>query len=252
MAPLPAAGEPSAPDPVAFEGQISGTISTGPRSAVSGATVAVIGEGQTTIHGSNTDSKGRYAIRGLPRDEYAVLVMDPSGTLLRKDGVSVRPLFRNLVDFQVEAAGSPQPIMPSLPAETAAELPPFSLLVQLASRDGLPVTEAWFTAAPLQEDQPARRARSDAAGNVSLEALPAGYYRFIARGLGHVTWSIGPVLMQGEGTRELHLTMIPFPLGHQERIENLVVPIDPASPETFDSELQPASASADANAPDPS
>lgn len=245
-----AAGRPA--NDLAFEGQISGTVFDQAKHPVSGASVAVLGAEGSTIHASNTDTRGRYALKGLARDEYAVLVMDPSGTLLRKDKVRVRPLFRNLVDFVTGPAGAQQPVQPALPGGESHNLPPFDLKVSMETQDGVPVSEAWFTAAPLSGEHPVRRARTSATGELLLEGLPAGYYRFTARALGHVTWSLGPLLMQGQEERELLLTLMPFPLGHKERIENLLVPVQPALPDRFEEETAPAAALPDPNTPDPS
>lgn len=247
----PAQQESQAGDAVAFEGQISGTVYTSDKGYVSGTSVAVVGGKDPTIRGTNTDTRGRYAIKGLPRDQYAVLVMDPSGHLLRKDRVNVRPLFRNLVDFITGPPGAPEPVLPSLPGGETVELPSFTLEVELVSREGQPLAEAWVTAAPLSDEYSSRRARSDSGGELIFPDLPAGYYRLSARALGQVTWSLGPLLLQGPEDRRLQLSLVPFPLGHEERIENLIVPIQPARPEAFDAETAPAAA-AEGDGEDPS
>ncbi len=235
-----------------FSGQISGTVYSHAKKFVTGVSVAVVGTSGATIRGSSTDEGGHYAIKSLERDEYAVLVMEPDGALVRKDRVSVRPLFRNLVDFILTPPGSPQPPLPHLPASATAGSAGFTLDVTLRSREAQSVPEAWVIVSPLTEGISSRRARTDTHGSAHLEGLIPGYYRLSARALGHVTWSLGPLLLEGDSPKKLEVFLLPFPLGHEERIEDLLVPVEPATPDRFEAErpAQPASSS-DPNGSDP-
>ncbi len=244
--PPPETGERQGPAAaLPFSGQISGTVYSHAKRFVTGVSVAVTGTSGATIRGSSTDEDGRYAIKGLERDEYAVLVVEPDGALVRKDRVSVRPLFRNLVDFILAPPGAPQPPLPRLPASASAGSAGFTLDVTLRSREAQSVPEAWVIVSPLHEGTSSRRARTDTHGSARLEGLPPGYYRLSARALGHVTWSLGPLLMEGDSPKRLEVSLLPFPLGHEERIEDLLVPIEPATPDRFEAErpAQPGAAS---------
>lgn len=227
---------------LSFSGQISGTVYSQSRDTLSGTAVAVVGSSGDTIRGSSTDERGHYVVKGLEKDEYSVLVMDPSGALIRKDRVNVRPLFRNLVDFILAPPGAPLPPQPSLPGGSADPGTGFTLEVMLSESDGSPVPEAWVTVAHVEEGAPARRARTDARGTVTLDSLAPGYYRLAARALGHVTWSLGPVLLQGDSPKKLQVSLLPFPLGHEERVEDLIVPVEPATPGKFLEESPPSPA----------
>jgi hypothetical protein len=223
-----------------FSGQISGTVFTRTRGIVGSASVVVVGSSGERLYGTSTDEHGRYAVKGLEKDDYAILVMDPSGTLLRKGNVKVRPLFRNLVDFVTEPPGAPEPLLPRLPEPPAGQRPQdLSVTTTLVTKEGLPISEAWVNVVPLQGEAPSQRARSDPRGNVRLAGLSTGYYRITARALGHVTWSLGPLLLEGGGEKSLKLILLPFPLGHREKIENLLVPVEPATPDAFAAETRP-------------
>ena len=238
----PAPGQAPARNALAFSGQISGNVYTRDKKMLSGATVAVVGSSGDALHGSSTDPKGHYAVGDLEKDDYSVIVVPPSGAVLRKDGVSVRPLFRNLVDFVVDAGGPPAAMPPQIPDAVAEKGGTFALSVHLTSTEGRSVPEARVTVARVQGEGGSLTARTDAGGDAGFSGLRTAYYRITVRALGHVTWSLGPVLLQGSGAKSLDVRLMPFPLGHKEKIENLVVPIDPATPAAFDAEKPPEGA----------
>jgi hypothetical protein len=225
---------------LAFSGQVSGTVLTVEREPVRGVSVALVAEGGVRVHGTNTDEKGRYAVKGLERSTYSVMVMDPRGSLMRKDQVSVRPLFRNLVDFVAEPWGPP-PTRAWIRhvGDGEVEVHPASLKGSLITEKGEPVPEAWVTLSRMGVEEPSLRARTDAEGNFRLLEVSAGHYRISARALGHVTWSLGPIPLQEAKEISLKLTLLPFPLGHPENLEDLVVPVDPVPPEEFEKEDTP-------------
>lgn len=241
-APAQTQAQAQAHNALAFSGQISGNVYTRDKKMLSGTTVAVVGSSGDSLHGSSTDPKGHYAVGDLEKDDYSVIVVPPSGAVLRKDGVRVRPLFRNLVDFVVDPGGPPAAMPPQIPEAVAEKGGTFALAVHLTTTEGRTVPEARVTVARVQGDAGSLTARTDAGGDAGFTGLRTAYYRITVRALGHVTWSLGPVLLQGSGAKSLDVRLMPFPLGHKEKIENLVVPIDPASPAAFDAEKPPEGA----------
>lgn len=219
---------------LASAGQISGTVLSADRKPVTGTSVAVVNEATAEIHGTNTNQRGRYSIKGLIHGTYSVIVMDPGGGLLRKEQVNVRPLFRNLVDFITEPEGAP-PALPrtSKTFQAPSGIEPISLTGLIRELGGNPIPEAWVTLTPESGTQPSLRARTDVAGKFKLIQVSPGLFRIRVRALGHITWSLGPVRIEAQDPGTLVLGMVNFPLGHPETLENLLVPVEPATPEEF-------------------
>lgn len=224
--------ETAGKSPLAFSGQISGTILTQGRQPVQGASVAVIDESGSAIYGSSTDERGRYAIKGLSSSTYAVLVMDPGGNVLRKENVNVRPLFRNLVDFVTEPTGSPSAHHHAAFDPSASAAAEVELTGSLVDEAGQPVPEAWVVLTPEDESVNALRARTDVEGKFRLLHVASAHYKLGARALGHVPWAMGPLQLSGEEI-SLKLALLPFPLGHPEVLEDLVVPVEPVPPSRY-------------------
>ncbi len=223
---------------LAFSGQISGTVYTAQNQPVQGASVVVIDEEGDSVHGSSTNPRGRYILTNLQRATYSVLVMDPGGNVLRKDRVRVRPLFRNLVDFVTEPEGSPPAHVHPLPPPPGGEEPPtLDLKGTLVTTDDEPIPEAWVTVSAMSEEEYTLRARTDAEGRFRLLRVPPGHYRISARALGHITWSLGPILLRGGKEVALRLSLLPFPLGHPENLEDMAIPVEPVPPEKFEKEV---------------
>jgi len=230
------AASPKATQAPATGGQVSGTVMSQARQPLRGVSVALIPAGGGALYGTSTGEGGRYALRDLGSGTYSVLVMDPGGSILRKERVNVRPLFRNLVDFLTEPAGSPRPHIPNLPPPEGGASATLDLTGSLITVDGAPIPEAWLIVAPTGAEAPSLRARTDAEGRFRLLRVPAGSYRITARALGHVTWSLGPLPLEAGKDVGLRLTLLPFPLGHPENPEDLLVPVEPVPPETFEKE----------------
>jgi hypothetical protein len=218
-------------------GQVSGTILTPAHQVVKGASVALIPEAGGVLYGASTGEDGRYALRNLANGSYAILVMDPGGNILRKDRVNVRPLFRNLVDFITEPAGAPPPHLPALqpPAEGATPAT-IDVTGSVITADDQPISEAWLTLRPMGGEAPLLRARTDAEGHFRLLHVQGGYFQITARGLGHVTWTLGPILLEPGHNLSVRLTLLPFLLGHPMNPEDFLVPVSPIPPEAFEKE----------------
>jgi len=234
IATAPGAEETKAPD---TSGQVSGTVVSPARKFVPGASVALVPEAGGELYGTSTAEDGRYALKNLKTASYAILVMDPTGTVLRKERVNVRPLFRNLVDFVTEPAGSPPPHVPALPPPGDGAAPaPIDIAGSLATTEGKPISEAWVSLRPMGVEAPLLRARTDAEGRLRLLHVQGGYFQITARALGHVTWSLGPILLEPGHDVTLRLTLLPFPLGQPMTPEDFLVPTSPIPPEVFEKE----------------
>jgi carboxypeptidase family protein len=237
IAPGSASGAQGTQSPPAPSGQVSGAVYSPSRAPVRGASVALVPETGEEMYGTSTGEDGIYGLKDLKPATYSVLVKDSGGSLLRKDHVHARPLFRNIVDFITETSGAQQPHLPALPAAPEGGTPPmFDLSGLLTGTDGSSIPEVWVTLSPMGGESPELRARSDAEGRFKLLRIPTGYYRITARSLGHVTWSLGPLLFGEAGERSLRLTLLPFPLGHPQNPEDLIVPVEPVPPENFEKE----------------
>ena len=230
----PAESRPASGSPAAF-GQISGSVLTPSRQPVKGSSVAVVLDGGLQIYGTSTEEDGRYSLRNLKSGVYVVLIKDPGGAVLRKERVNARPLFRNIVDFMTSTAPLTSPHIPTL-APPAGDAPPpvFDLSGLLLDTGGASIPEAWVTVAPVGVEASVLRAQSDAEGRIRLLKIPVGYYRLTVRSLGHVTWSIGPLLMIAAGEVSARLTLLPFPLGQPANPVDLIVPVEPIPPEEFE------------------
>jgi len=238
LLPSAASARDGAP-PAGPAGQVSGTIITPSRQVVKGASVALIPEGGGELYGTSTGEDGRYALRNLANGSYAILVMDPDGNILRKERVNVRPLFRNLVDFITEPAGAPPPHIPALQPPGAGEAPATIDITGLViTNDDRPISEAWLTLRPMGIEAPLLRARTDAEGRFRLLHVQGGSFQITARGLGHVTWTIGPLLFEPGRNVVVRLTLLPFLLGHPMNPEDFLVPVSPLPPEAFERESQ--------------
>lgn len=218
-------------------GQVSGTVLNPARQPVKGATVALILQGGMELYGTSTAEDGRYSVKSLRTGIYSVLVMDPGGTILRKERVNARPLFRNIVDFQTAPAGTAAPHVPSLDVPTqAGAAVTFDLTGLLKTSEGETIPEAWIVVAPLGAEASSLRARTDAEGRFRLLRIQAGYYRITVKSLGHITWSLGPILFAEPGEVNLELTLTAFHLGQPQNVDDLLVPVEPVTPESFDRE----------------
>ncbi|HKY32654.1 MAG TPA: carboxypeptidase-like regulatory domain-containing protein, partial [Candidatus Polarisedimenticolia bacterium] len=94
-----------------------------------------------------------------------------------------------------------------------------------AGREAAP--DVWITATPSGGAGALRRARTDQEGAARLEEVLAGTYRISARAPGYITWSLGPIPIQGTGVILLDMTLVPFPMGFPGSLEDLLVPADP-------------------------
>jgi hypothetical protein len=218
-------------------GQVSGTVLTPNRQPVKGASVGLILQGGQEVYGTSTGEDGRYSLKGLRTGVYSVLVMDPGGSILRKERVNARPLFRNIVDFQTAPAGTAGPHVPSFEVPTQAGEPVnFDMTGLLKTAEGETIPEAWIVVAPLGAEAPSLRARTDAEGRFRLLRIQVGYYRITVKSLGHITWSLGPILYAEPGEVYLELTLTAFHLGQPQSVDDLLVPVEPFPPESFDRE----------------
>ena len=232
--PPPAAEPPAIPAPPARQepiGQVNGTVFDQSQKGIVGLPVALIPQAGAVIHGTSTENGGRYAFKGLEAGTYSVILSLPAGGALRKDGIRIRPLFRSIVDFTL-AAETPQSSLPSVEAQAGGEgsAAALSLSCMLLGSDRAAVPDALVTLTPVEGQGRFRRCRTGSAGECAIADLPAGRYRISAKAPGFLTWSLGPLALKGSGPLTLSLTLVPFPMGFEGAIEDLLIPADPIPP----------------------
>ena len=66
---------------------------------------------------------------------------------------------------------------------------------ELVTPDNVGIAEAWVTVTGLSDESDSMRARTDVEGRFRMANVPSGHYRIHAQALGHITWSIGPILL---------------------------------------------------------
>jgi len=213
-------------------GQVNGTVFDQTRKGVVGLPVAVIPETGGVIHASSTENGGRYAFRGLAAGTYTVVVAVPTRGVLRKDAIRIRPLFRSIVDFTV-ATDTSSGTLPTLTAAAAAGDPggaSLTLTATLIGQDRSPIPDALLTMTPVDGAGSFGRCRTGPDGVCAPGGLVEGTYRIAAEAPGFISWGIGPLPIKGTGTVKLLVTLIPFPMGFEGTLEDLVIPVEPAAP----------------------
>jgi len=213
-------------------GQLNGTIFDERNKGIAGLSIALVSEQGSTLYGTNSGEEGRYAFKGLEAGVYSVVVAFPAGGVERKDGIRVRPLFRSIVDFHV----SRPPTEGTIPAPRAQADPDAEAAKSLSIRcllldpDRQPVPDIHVSLTPVDGTGRLERARTDPDGACILPDVEAGDYRLSASAPGYMTWSLGPLRLEGEGRLSLSLLLVPFPMGFPGTIEDLLIPPDPIPP----------------------
>ncbi|HET6371862.1 MAG TPA: carboxypeptidase-like regulatory domain-containing protein [Candidatus Polarisedimenticolia bacterium] len=230
LPPPPAAPRTAGP----AAGQINGAVNDVRQKGVAGLSVAVIPQAGTTIYGTNTDEAGRYAFKGLKAGTYSVIVRQAGGGIARKDGLKVRPLFRSIVDFTLPTDFGATDIPPAGVAQDGASegeaAAALSLECLLQGRDRAPTPDASMVLTPLDDAGKPGRARTDGDGKCVLEMFPPGRYRLAARSAGYMSWTMEPMTLRGAAALELTLSLVPFPMGFEGTLEDLLITVDPIPP----------------------
>lgn len=216
-------------------GQVNGTVFDQSRKGVVGLPVAVIPQSGGVINATSTENGGRYAFKGLAAGTYTVAVSVPARGVLRKDAIRIRPLFRSIVDFTL----TPDPSSGTLPQVTAGPgggvdgagtSDALTVTAALVGQDRLPVPDALLTMTPVDGAGRFGRCRTGPDGVCAPADLVEGTYRISVEAPGFITWSIGPLSIKGAGPVRLLVTLVPFPMGFEGTLEDLVIPVDPAAP----------------------
>lgn len=216
-------------DPI---GQVNGTVFDQNHKGVVGLPVAVIPQTGGVIHATSTETGGRYAFKGLEAGTYTVVVSVPARGILRKDAIRIRPLFRSIVDFTI-LPDPPTEALPPVNAAAAADgagQGSLTINATLAGQDRSPIPDALLTMTPIDGSGKFGRCRTGPNGACSPGDLVEGTYRISAVAPGFISWGISPLPVKGTGTLRLHLTLVPFPMGFEGTLEDLVIPVDPAAP----------------------
>jgi hypothetical protein len=227
-------------------GQVNGTVFDQNRKGVVGLPVAVIPQSGGVINATSTENGGRYAFKGLAAGTYTVAVSVPARGVLRKDAIRIRPLFRSIVDFTL----TPDQSSGTLPAVTAGSggdagrgtagggteaggagiAGTLTVSAALVGQDRSPVPDALLTMTPVDGAGRFGRCRTGPDGVCAPADLMEGTYRISVEAPGFISWSIGPLLIKGSGPLRLLVTLVPFPMGFEGTLEDLVIPVDPAAP----------------------
>jgi hypothetical protein len=176
----------------------------------------------------------------------------------------VRPPFRNVIDFSLQARpdGSPGafrlawglngPGTPSGTSGTPAGIPTSgsanplqgparvavgfnrevdtikgSIAGDLKDKNGVEVPDARII---LQGPDRSYRSVSKADGEFRIADVPAGRYNLEVRSPGYLTVFLPGVTLDGTAELEFQLTMIDYPLDYREKIEDLLPPEKPLPP----------------------
>jgi len=224
---------PALPGAGPLASQVSGQVLDTKGKGVAGLSVAAIPESGAWLYGTTTDDGGRYAFKGLQTSTYGIMVALPTKSVLRKDGVRVRPLFRSIVDFRTaDAPPRAASALPPVIASSEQGVLAVGLIVNAVDRS--PVPDALITMTPMEMDGTVsgavQLARSGLDGLAQLPEVPSGGFRLAVRMPGMITWGMGPLDLRGSGPIALRLTMTPYPLGFEGTIEDLLIPLDPIPP----------------------
>jgi hypothetical protein len=210
-------------------GQVNGAVFDKDHKGLPGLTVAAIASGASHLHGTSTDEGGRYAFKGLESGTYSIILAQSGGGVARKDAIRVRPLFRSIVDFSLTARLQPGELPAPEPSASAQVGGAESLTISwiLQGRDREPVPDATVTITPVQGAGGLQRCRTDGDGTCALNGVAPGVYRMSAKAPGYMTWSLAPVPLRGSGALRVSLLLVPFPMGFEGSVEDLLIPADP-------------------------
>ena len=213
-------------------GQVNGSVFDQTRKGGGGRPVAVIPQSGGVIHATSTENGGRYAFKGLEAGIYTVVLSVPARGVLRKDAIRIRPLFRSIVDFTL-VTDTPAGALPTVMAaavDGAGAGAALTIRATLVGQDRSPIPDALVTMTPVGGEGKFGRCRTGPDGVCAPGELVEGTYRISAEAPGFITWGIGPLPIKGAGSVRLALTLVPFPMGFEGTLEDLVIPIAPTAP----------------------
>jgi len=208
--------------------------------------VQLIARDQTgMLRVTGTDDKGQYAFSDLPAGTFDVEVSAGFGGRSRKERVTVKPPFRNIVDFRIAAAGDATLITgvgdlfakrpaegtaggtaPNGPATDAAPggptaevsppAPPVPVRGTLVDARRQPATEAVVTLIA-RVGTGIFQTMSGADGTFLIELIPPGRYRLRVTSPGHVVLDVASVEVVPGSGMALSLSLVDYPLAAGDR-----------------------------------
>ena len=213
-------------------GQVNGAVFDKDHKGVPGLTVAVMASSSAQVHGTSTDEGGRYAFKGLQSGTYSVILAKSGSGIARKDAIRVRPLFRSIVDFSLVAGLQAGELPTPVPSASTQAGGGESLTISwtLLGRDREPIPDATVAITPVKGAGALQKCRTDGDGKCVLEGAAAGLYHMSARAPGYMTWALAPVPLGGSGALTVSLMLVPFPMGFEGSVEDLLIPADPIPP----------------------
>ncbi|MBI4162016.1 MAG: carboxypeptidase regulatory-like domain-containing protein [Acidobacteria bacterium] len=225
-----------APAAAAVAGSIKGTVHDLEGKARPGVQVRLHArtEGTVRVFVTHTDARGEYRFEDLPGGTYDLEAGGQGLEVGRKESISVRPPFRNVLDFSLGSRTGGTPESPRAAPEGTSTPPPAAageatgtVSGTLLDGAGLGVPDARIV---LQGETRALRGLSDPDGRFRLDRVPAGGYRLEAHSPGYLAVILPGLAVGGSVGLELRLTLVEYPLEFPERVEDLLPPERPVPP----------------------
>jgi 5-hydroxyisourate hydrolase-like protein (transthyretin family) len=250
----------------AVTGRVKGTIRDDSGEHIAGVPVRLyaIDGGQKRVFVTHTDSDGRFRFETLTAGTYELEVGGEKFAVQKKESIVVRPPFRNVIDFSMQARpdGSPGafrlawglngPETPADPSGAATGIPTSgspnplqgparvavgfnrelqtikgSIAGDLKDKDGVGVPDARII---LQGADRSYRSISKAGGDFRIADVPVGRYNLEVRSPGYLTVFLPGVTLESAAELDFQLTLIDYPLDYREEVGDLLPPEQPLSP----------------------
>jgi hypothetical protein len=212
-------------------GMVRGTVYDAQRKPVAGLMVQLVARAEGgLLRVTGTNERGQYVFADLPPGVYDVeLTLDERRQ--RKNSITVRPPFRNIVDFQVDetpAPAGPGRKLPIPPAGTAVAPGSATAPGAAATTGGAaaarvtvrgrfldsgkrPVAEVSVTLVAL-EGGATHQAFSGDDGTFAVDGVAPGRYRVLVASPGHVALDMKSVEVTPAHGLNLELTLVDHPL----------------------------------------
>jgi carboxypeptidase family protein len=223
---------PGPPAEAALRGKIRGTVRDLKGKPVPGLLVRLTSPIRGLVHVTDTDEKGIYAFADLEAGDYEIDVSGSGYQRQVKQGITVQPPFRNIVDFTLPPGPmtlteSPEPVVYPAPRQEETVRRPVTGSFFDKSRHPIPDVLLVLI-------NPAAsviyRAQSDREGKVTIPEVPTGTYRAVVLAPGYVSVDLKQVEVSQEKGLELSLSLVDYPLRFDGRLEDLIPDEKPIPP----------------------
>lgn len=219
-----------AADPAAGRGQVRGTVTGGGGAPVPGVSIVLSPAGRPDIlYASASDEAGKYAFNGIIADQYAVLAEGPGQPSLLKQGVSVRPPFRPVLDLEMRAPETESAQPPPAPvAPEPGRIGEIEGILRNVAGEG--VVEGSITLRRVGDPLAVFYVRTSPDGRFRFVDLPAGIYDIATRAPGLVPLHLVARPLAAVPVLHLRLWAPVYPLSFRGWIDDLLPPEIPVPP----------------------